>query len=124
MKMEWYKQRRLHTELATIVDGNVQMLKRQNKKVRNITTLPLEDCTASENTKKFAEFLEFETSEGFGEGIGYHFVCRAVRQRDMILRNGLMDEMKMNVNVFSAAVESRVLGEAYSTLVVTMKGGR
>src|SRR5271168_5010941 len=86
MKMEWYKQRRLHTELATIIDGNVQMLKRQNKKVRNITTLPLKDCAASENTKKFAEFLEFKTSEGFGEGegIGYHFVCRAVRQRDMI----------------------------------------
>src|SRR5271168_2632256 len=39
MKMEWYKQRRLHTELATIVDGNVQMLKRQNKKVKyNNTT--------------------------------------------------------------------------------------
>ena len=49
----------------------------ENKEGNN-TTLPLENDAASKNSKKCAEFLEFETGKGFGEGIGNHIVSRTI----------------------------------------------
>ena len=36
----------------------------------------------------------------------------------------MTDEMKMNVDMFGAAVECRIFGEADGTLVIAMKCGR
>ena len=82
-------------------------------------TLPLENNTASENTKKLAELLELESGERLCEGVRYHVIHRAIDQIDVTLSDGLANKVKVDVDVFGAAVECGVLGEADSTLVVT-----
>ena len=47
-------------------------------KWNKMPTLPLEKNAASENTEKFAEFLELVTGERLGKGVRYHVVGRTV----------------------------------------------
>ena len=83
-----------------------------------ILTLPLEKNAALLDTKKNAKFLELEASEWFGKGICDHVVSGAVGQTDVTLGDGLADEMKMDINVLGMAMERRIFGKSYSTLVI------
>ena len=86
-----------------------------------MSTLPLEKNMASKNSEKLAEFLEFDTSEQFGECIRYHIIGRTVDNRNMTLRDCLTDKMEVDINMLGASVEGRVLGKSDCTLIVTIK---
>ena len=83
-----------------------------------IPTLPLENNTALLNTKEKAKFLELEASKWLSKGIHDHVISGTVGQADMTLGNGLADEVKVDIDMLSTAMERRVFGESYSTLIV------
>ena len=75
---------------------------------------------SSEDSEETAELLELETGEWLCEYIYDH----AILQCDMNVGNSLSNKMKMNVDMFGAAVECGILGKSDSTLVITEKHGR
>jgi len=60
---------------------------------------------ASENPKKLAELLEFDSGERFSESVRNHIVGRAVEQGYMALRYRLTNKMEVDINVFRATVK-------------------
>ena len=83
-----------------------------------IPTLPLENNAALLDTKEKAKFLKLEASEWLSKGIRDHVISGTVGQADMTLGNGLADEVKVDIDMLSTAMERRVFGESYSTLIV------
>jgi hypothetical protein len=90
----------------------------------DVMTLPLKMDVVSENPKETAELLKLETHKQLHENISNHVVGRAILQHDVTLGDGLMDEVKVNINVFGAAMECGILGKVNCTLVVTVKCSR
>ena len=86
-----------------------------------MSTLPLEKNVASKNSKKLVEFLKFDMSEQLGECICYHIIGRTVDNRNMTLRDCLMDEMEVDINMLGVSVEGRVLGKSDRPLIVTIE---
>ena len=86
-----------------------------------MSTLPLEKNVASKNSKKLAEFLKFDMSKQLGECICYHIISRTVDNRNMTLRDCLMDEMEVDINMLGVSVEGRVLGKSDRPLIVTIE---
>ena len=77
---------------------------------KKIPTLPLENNTALLDTKEKVKFLELEASEWLSKNIRDHVISGTVGQADMALGNGLADEVKVDIDVLSMAMERRVFG--------------
>ena len=68
-------------------------------------TPPRERHAASKHSKKVAELLELETSEWFCEDVRYHVIGRAIGKANMALRDGLTNEMEVNIDVLCSTME-------------------
>jgi hypothetical protein len=90
----------------------------------DVMTLPLEMDMVSENSEETAELLELEMGKRLHENVSNHVVGRAIFQHDVTLGDSLMDEVKVDVDVFGAAMECGILGKANCTLVVAVKCSR
>jgi hypothetical protein len=89
-----------------------------------MTTLPLEMDMGSEDSEEAAELLELETGERLRENVCDHVVGRTISQHDMTVGDSLTDEMKVNIDMFGAAVECGILQKMDGTLVIAMKCSR
>jgi hypothetical protein len=78
----------------------------------------------SPNSKETAELLKLETGDQLHEIVSDHVVGRTILQHNVTLEDSLMDEVKVDVDVFGAAMECRILGKADGTLVVAVKCSR
>ena len=63
----------------------------------------------SHNIQVVPKFLKLDASEGLGENISCHALCWDVDQVDISGSDSLTDEVEVDVDVFGAAVEGRVL---------------
>ena len=71
-----------------------------------------------------AELLELETGKGFCECVSDHVVSGTIEESDVLLRNGLSNKVKVDVNMFSATMKGGILRETYHALVIAIKGCR
>jgi hypothetical protein len=72
-------------------------------------------------SKKIAEFSKLVVRKGFGKNISDHIISWNIMKGKMILRNGLTNKMKMNVNVLGAGMKSRIGRKTNGTLIITEK---
>jgi len=72
--------------------------------------------------QEHTEVFELDTPERLGENVGDHIFGRTVFDYDVTLGDGLMNEVKVNIDVFHSSMELGVLGELDGTLVVAVKG--
>ena len=105
-------------------NGRTDDDKESNEQNNKTSTLPLEDDKVSVDSKKTVELLELETGKGFCECVSDHVVSGTIEESDVLLRNGLSNKVKVNVNMFSATVKGGILRETYHTLVIAIKGCR
>jgi hypothetical protein len=89
-----------------------------------ISTLPLDDNSISVNTKKWTKTRELVKGKWLGENVCDHVHGRYVIQRNLILRNSLTNEMKVDVDMFGSSVECGVLWEVDHTLIVAKESRR
>jgi hypothetical protein len=62
--------------------------------------------------------FNFGRGKGFGKGIGYHFIDRAINEAKGTTFDNPMDEMEADINVFSAGMELVILGKGNCRLIV------
>ena len=72
-------------------------------------------------SKEIAKFSELVMRKGFSKNISNHIISWNIMKRKMVLRNGLTNEMKMNVDMFGASMKSGISGKTNSTLIITEK---
>jgi hypothetical protein len=75
----------------------------------DVMTLPLKMDVVSENPEETAELLKLETHKQLHENISNHVIGRAILQYDVTLGDSLTYEVKVDVNVFCAAMECGIL---------------
>ena len=62
----------------------------------------------SEESEEGVELLELDSGKRLGENITNHIFGWAVFDNDVASGNGLTNEMKVNINVFGASMESSI----------------
>jgi hypothetical protein len=62
--------------------------------------------------------FDFCRRKGFGKGISYHFVGRAIDEAQETMFDNPTDEMEVDIDVFSAGMELVIPGKGNGRLIV------